>query len=126
MKSDFTLLITVFFIITLNNAGFAQTTVTDIDGNVYNTIQIGTQLWMQENLKTAHYRNGDSINEIEDGLPGEICKTPAIQWRLGVIGTVIPLTMQCMASYTIGTQYTIPEILRQWGGMCPTAPNWSL
>jgi len=35
--------------------------VTDIDGNVYPYITIGTQTWMTRNLKTAHYRNGDSI-----------------------------------------------------------------
>jgi len=36
-------------------------TVTDIDGNVYHTVQIGTQCWTQSNLKTSRYRNGDSI-----------------------------------------------------------------
>jgi uncharacterized protein (TIGR02145 family) len=36
-------------------------TVTDIDGNVYHTIAIGTQIWMVENLKTTRYRNGDFI-----------------------------------------------------------------
>lgn len=34
---------------------------TDIDGNTYNTVQIGTQVWMSENLKTSRYRNGGSI-----------------------------------------------------------------
>ena len=40
--------------------------VTDIDGNVYQTVQIGDQLWMAENLKVIHYRNGDAIPHITD------------------------------------------------------------
>ena len=40
---------------------FATATVTDIDGNVYETVLIGDQLWMSENLKVTHYRNGDEI-----------------------------------------------------------------
>jgi uncharacterized protein (TIGR02145 family) len=35
--------------------------VTDIDGNLYYTVQIGTQCWTQSNLKVSKYRNGDSI-----------------------------------------------------------------
>jgi len=39
-------------------------TVTDIDGNLYETVLIGEQLWMAENLKVAHYNNGDAITYI--------------------------------------------------------------
>jgi uncharacterized protein (TIGR02145 family) len=35
--------------------------VTDIDGNIYHTVVIGSQTWMSENLTTTRYRNGDSI-----------------------------------------------------------------
>ena len=36
-------------------------TVTDIDGNVYNTVQIGNQCWIKENLRTSHYSDGTAI-----------------------------------------------------------------
>lgn len=36
-------------------------TVTDIDGNTYNTITLGNQVWMLENLKTTTYNDGTPI-----------------------------------------------------------------
>jgi uncharacterized protein (TIGR02145 family) len=41
-------------------------TVTDIDGNVYVTVNIGDKWWMAENLKTTRYRNGDSIQFVNE------------------------------------------------------------
>ena len=40
--------------------------VYDIDGNFYNSIQIGDQTWMVENLRTTKYNNGDVIPNITD------------------------------------------------------------
>jgi len=44
--------------------GFAQETVTDYDGNIYNTINIGNQVWLKENLKSVHYSDGTSIPDV--------------------------------------------------------------
>lgn len=40
--------------------------VTDIDGNTYTTITIGNQVWMTENLRVTHFRNGDALNFVTD------------------------------------------------------------
>jgi uncharacterized protein (TIGR02145 family) len=52
---------------TLKNTVIAGGIATDMEGNRYNTVSIGLQVWMAENLKTTHYRNGDSIPNIIKG-----------------------------------------------------------
>jgi len=39
----------------------ASSTVQDNDGNNYTWVQIGSQYWLQQSLKTTSYNNGDSI-----------------------------------------------------------------
>lgn len=45
--------------------------VTDIDGNQYHYVAIGSQEWMVENLKVTRYRNGDSIQEVSGNSAGK-------------------------------------------------------
>lgn len=55
-------------------------TVTDIDGNVYETLIIGEQEWMVENLRTGSYSNGDAIPNVTGDAEWEGLSTGAFCW----------------------------------------------
>jgi uncharacterized protein (TIGR02145 family) len=48
------------------NAGIAISQVIDADGKFYNTINIGNQVWMAENLSVSRYLNGDVIPQVQN------------------------------------------------------------
>lgn len=53
------------------NPDLTYGSVTDIDGNVYKTIQIGSQVWMAENLRTTRYNDGKKIYLAIGDMVGE-------------------------------------------------------
>jgi len=55
--------------------------LTDLDGNIYKTIPIGSQTWMVQNLKTTRYNDGTSIPLVIDGTFWSNLSTPAYCWQ---------------------------------------------
>lgn len=53
--------ITFTFPLTLDKSCPGTPTVTDFEGNVYHTVQIGKQCWLRENLKSTYYADGEAM-----------------------------------------------------------------
>ena len=58
----------------------APATFTDIDGNLYHTVIIGSKIWMVENLKTTKYNDGTAIPLVTDQLAWHNLTTPGYCW----------------------------------------------
>lgn len=92
-------------------------TVTDIEGNAYNTVLIGNQCWMKENLKTTTYRNGTSIPNVIDTTAWLNLTTGAYVWydndiswkdKYGALYnwfTAIDTNGLCPSGWHVPTQY---------------------
>jgi uncharacterized protein (TIGR02145 family) len=57
-----------------------EDTITDIEGNVYNTVKIGNQIWMKENLKTSKYSDGEEIPLVTDKTDWDNLTSPGYCW----------------------------------------------
>lgn len=55
-------------------------TVRDVEGNIYNTVNIGTQIWMKENLKTTKFSNGTDIPLVTSDFYWYLMTTPGYCW----------------------------------------------
>jgi uncharacterized protein (TIGR02145 family) len=58
----------------------APTTLSDNDGNNYNAIEIGTQVWMKENLKTTKFNDNFLVPLVTDNTTWAGLKSPGYCW----------------------------------------------
>ncbi len=64
----------------LKNSMTAYGIIRDNDNNVYNTVRIGDQVWMAENLKTTKYNDGTPIPLVTLESEWGAITTPAYCW----------------------------------------------
>jgi uncharacterized protein (TIGR02145 family) len=89
-----------------------STDIDDVDGNVYNTVPIGSpvsQVWMAENLKTTLYNNSSAIPNVTDATAWLNLLTPAYCWFNNDGTTYKPLYGALYNWFAVNT-----------GNLCPT------
>lgn len=97
------------------------TTVTDFDGNTYNTVGIGSQLWMAENLRTTHYNEGTLIGTTTPAtLDISNEEYPYYQWAYDGNESNVATYGRLYTGYIIASEYLCPT-----GWHVPTDNDWS-
>jgi len=64
----------------LFNPALTYGSVSDIDGNIYKTIQIGSQTWMAENLKTTKFNDNTPVPFVTEVTIWSELSTPGYTW----------------------------------------------
>jgi len=94
--------------------------VTDIEGNFYSTVRIGSQIWMAENLKTTKYNDGADIPLVTDNTAWSNLPTPGYCWYNNsqfLYGNTYGVLYNW---YTVNTDYLCPT-----GWHVPTDAEWT-
>ncbi len=96
-----------------------NTTVKDKDGNTYNTVTIGSQTWMKENLKTTKLRDGTSLPNVTDINTWINLTTPAYCWYNNDPGSYKSVYGALYNWYSVNTALLCPS-----GWHVPTDAEW--
>jgi uncharacterized protein (TIGR02145 family) len=97
-------------------------TVSDIDGNIYKTVQIDAQIWMAENLKATRYNDGTDIPDatVNWGSSG----TPAYCWYNNNADTCKAVYGALYNWYAISTAANGGKNICPAGWHVPTDAEW--
>ncbi len=100
---------------------FDPTKVVDIDGNVYNTVVIGTQTWMAENLKTTTYNDGTQIPNVIDNNSWSAHTSGAYSWYNNDEASYEEPYGALYNGYAVETEKLCPS-----GWHVPSEPEWTV
>jgi uncharacterized protein (TIGR02145 family) len=104
------------------SSGSQTGTVTDIEGNIYNTVTIGTQAWMAENLKTTKYNDGTAI----PFAPYQVLITPAYTWFLNDEASFKATYGALYNWYTVSATTNDGKNICPTGWHIPTDSEWTI
>lgn len=109
-----------------NQVSFGTTstsvTITDVDGNLYNTTVIGTQTWITTNLKTTRYRNSELIGTtLSPNTDIYNQSAPKYQWAYNGIESNVTTYGRLYSWYTVSDSRGICPI----GWHVPTDADWT-
>jgi uncharacterized protein (TIGR02145 family) len=96
-----------------------DTTITDVENNHYRIIQIGTQVWMAENLKTTKFNDGTFIPLVTDNTDWDNLSTPGYCWYDNDAATYKNTYGALYNWYTVSTGTLAPA-----GWHVPTDAEW--
>jgi len=95
-------------------------TVTDYQGNVYNTVKIGDQCWLKENLRSTKYNDGTNIPNVTDNSTWANLTTPAYCWYNNDYATYGSVYGALYNWYTVDTEKLCPI-----GWHVPSDTEWT-
>ena len=96
--------------------------ITDVDGNTYKTVTIGSQCWMAENLKTKKYSNGDLIGTTSPAtLDIGAEASPKYQWAFNGNESNVATYGRLYTWYAV----TDPRNVCPTGWHVPTDAEWN-
>ena len=94
--------------------------VTDYDGNVYSAVTIGTQCWMQQNLKTTKFNDGSAIPNVTDSTTWVNLSTLGYCWYNNNYSTYGSIYGALYNWYSVNTGKLCPI-----GWHVPDTTEWS-